>query len=230
MKNCVYKFIDEKANVIYIGQAKDLNNRLNAHNHLPKECYEQISHIEYTTFDTEDDMNLAEKYYISKMKPKYNKVHRKKQITLDIQQLEDREWKVFKESPKKQMERLKRLNDKAKCDFTMEFCWDEMRDFLFLYELSAKSWRGEKETKTSKLVESTLSQTICKTYDEYCDLVGEVFEKQFPNLKFDETYIDLDGLYDLKTNKPKIYVETYINTGVAHGMSFCGELRITNVE
>jgi excinuclease UvrABC nuclease subunit len=62
MKNCVYRFVNENNEIIYIGKAKDLRNRINTHNHLPKECYEERTRIEYTSFETETDMDFAERY------------------------------------------------------------------------------------------------------------------------------------------------------------------------
>lgn len=95
--NSVYRFINKDNEIIYIGQAKNLKNRLNSHNHLPKECYEEIERIEYTEYDTEDDMDFAERYFISKIKPKYNTIHKGKKITVNIFEFENKEWKVWNE-------------------------------------------------------------------------------------------------------------------------------------
>lgn len=90
--NSVYRFINKNNEIIYIGQAKNLKNRLNNHNHLPKECYEEIERIEYIEFETEDDMGFAEKYFISKNKPKYNVANKNKDITVIIEEFEKKEW------------------------------------------------------------------------------------------------------------------------------------------
>ena len=72
MKNCVYRFLNKNNEVIYIGKATDLNQRMKNHNHLPEECYKERIRVEYIKFKTEDDMNLAERYFILKCNPKYN--------------------------------------------------------------------------------------------------------------------------------------------------------------
>lgn len=86
--NCVYKFLNKDNEIIYIGKAKDLENRLMAHNHLPKECYEERESVEFTMFETEDDMDLAERYYIPKLKPKYNTEFANRELTICMEELD----------------------------------------------------------------------------------------------------------------------------------------------
>lgn len=93
MKNCVYRFINDKEEIIYIGKAKDLKNRLKTHTHLPKECYEERNSIEYIEFNTEDDIDLAERYFITKLKPKYNTLLKDKDVTINIEKLDLCTWK-----------------------------------------------------------------------------------------------------------------------------------------
>ena len=88
----IYMFIDKNGKVIYIGRAKNLENRLNSHGHLPKECYKQIESIHYTRFSAEDDLDLAEPYYISKYKPQYNKDFKNKRYSFKIDYLENKKW------------------------------------------------------------------------------------------------------------------------------------------
>lgn len=91
----IYRFVDFNGNVIYIGRAKHLENRLNSHGHLPKECYKEIASIHYTKFSTEDDLDLAEPYYISKFKPQYNKDFKNKRYSIKIDYLENKKWKNY---------------------------------------------------------------------------------------------------------------------------------------
>jgi excinuclease UvrABC nuclease subunit len=76
----VYKFLDDNNNIIYIGKAKNLNHRIINHfgkfGHLPKECYKNISKIEYCIFNTNTDMSIFEIYMINKYRPIYN-IHSK---------------------------------------------------------------------------------------------------------------------------------------------------------
>lgn len=92
MDNCIYRFLNNKREVIYIGKAKNLLIRLNNHNHLPKKCYTEISLIEYIKFETDDDVDFAERYFIGKYKPKYNTMLRGKTLTFNIHELNVKEW------------------------------------------------------------------------------------------------------------------------------------------
>lgn len=95
MRNCVYRFLNKDNEVTYIGRAKDLKQRLNNHNHLPKECYDERVKIEYIEFDTEDDMNFAERYYIMNFNPKYNTMLSDKDFNLKSIELDMKRWKVY---------------------------------------------------------------------------------------------------------------------------------------
>ena len=92
IRNSVYRFINKEREIIYVGKAKNLRSRLRGHSHLSSECYEETEEIHYTTFETEDDMDLAERYLISKIKPKYNEVFKKKEITVEIEEFEFLTW------------------------------------------------------------------------------------------------------------------------------------------
>jgi excinuclease ABC subunit C len=75
----VYKFLDENQNVIYVGKAKDLKNRVsNYFNksgddriHLPA-LLARIKDIEYIVVDNEIEALFLETNLIKKLKPKYN--------------------------------------------------------------------------------------------------------------------------------------------------------------
>ena len=95
MKNCVYRFLNKNNEIIYIGKARDLRSRINNHNHLPKECYDETISIEYTECATEDDSLLLERYLIAKVKPKYNTVFRYNNISVNIEEFEYKIWRKF---------------------------------------------------------------------------------------------------------------------------------------
>ena len=97
MKNCVYRFLNKDNEIIYIGKAKDLDNRIKTHEHLPKECYLERYKIEFCEFETEDDMDFAERYFIPKYNPKYNTVFKGKSITIKLPQLDNINWELYKE-------------------------------------------------------------------------------------------------------------------------------------
>ncbi len=65
----VYRFIDKKKNIIYVGKSKQkLEQRFNHHKHLPDKCYELTYKIEYIECPTESDMSIKEIYYINKFR------------------------------------------------------------------------------------------------------------------------------------------------------------------
>ena len=111
LTNCVYRFLNKDGEVIYIGKAKNLENRIKSHEHLPKECYLERYKIEYCTFETEDDMDFAERYFIPKYNPKYNTVLKDKSITFEISELNNVEWMLFKEYKKETSLTVEELSD-----------------------------------------------------------------------------------------------------------------------
>lgn len=113
MKNCVYRFIDCDNNIIYIGKAKNLNNRLckNRHRgegHLPKVAYDSVIKVEYTQFNNRNDVSDAEKYYINKFNPKYNYNYTDLDEIDNNSNLDSKEWHIFWEGniEEKQFEEL----------------------------------------------------------------------------------------------------------------------------
>lgn len=99
IRNCVYRFIDKNNILIYVGKAKDLDNRIcsrgHRSKHLQDECYNEIIIIQYIEFETENDMCFAEKYYIQKYQPKYNSVYINNQITIDVPVLDNKMWLIY---------------------------------------------------------------------------------------------------------------------------------------
>jgi len=74
----VYKFLDKHGNVIYIGKAKNLRNRVKSYftaNHADEKTRSLVSNINDISVilvDTESDALLLENNLIKKFKPKYN--------------------------------------------------------------------------------------------------------------------------------------------------------------
>lgn len=109
MINCVYRFLNEAGEIIYVGKAKHLKHRLSAHTHLAEECYEERQRIEYVCFETEDDMEFAERYYISKYKPKFNVSLAEKEITINSLELNNKIWMVLEEEEELMTEKTRRV-------------------------------------------------------------------------------------------------------------------------
>ncbi|WP_066714228.1 GIY-YIG nuclease family protein [Clostridium sp. Marseille-P299] len=95
LKNCIYRFINQNNETIYVGKAKKLRARLRGHNHLPEQCYQEIDRIEFTVFETEDEMNYAERYFIPMFKPKYNEMMIERSINIPIEQFDNAKWYVY---------------------------------------------------------------------------------------------------------------------------------------
>lgn len=96
----VYRFIDGKGNIIYVGKTVDINNRMQQHfsnGHLPKECYNSVAKIEYQKYKTESDSLIMETYYITKYSPKYNKLQQSRDLpTIEFNEGSWRTYKQFK--------------------------------------------------------------------------------------------------------------------------------------
>ena len=80
----VYFFYNDKQELLYIGKTTDLINRIFGHNHLPIECYAKIDRIDFVDLNSKREMDLLEYYFISKYKPRYNKVYVKHNINSDF--------------------------------------------------------------------------------------------------------------------------------------------------
>lgn len=74
----VYRMIDEKNNVLYVGKAKNIKKRIVAYSRLDKlparlqQMVAQINQMEFVVVDNEAQALLLENEYIKKLEPKYN--------------------------------------------------------------------------------------------------------------------------------------------------------------
>jgi excinuclease ABC subunit C len=75
----IYKFFDQENNLLYVGKAKNLKNRVSSYfnqsaNHSRKtmRLVAQIDHLEFTVVNTEYDALLLENSLIKNHQPKYN--------------------------------------------------------------------------------------------------------------------------------------------------------------
>lgn len=116
-RNCVYRFINNKDQIIYIGKAlnleKRINNRGHKDGHLPKQCYAEIAVIQYVELETKNDMDFAERYYIQKYNPIYNDVNSDKPINIEIRELDIKLWSTYyidKQEVLRQIEEFKFRN------------------------------------------------------------------------------------------------------------------------
>ena len=74
----VYRMIDEKDKVLYVGKAKNIKKRIIAYSHIDKlpvrlqQMVAQINKMEFVVVDNESQALLLENEYIKKFEPKYN--------------------------------------------------------------------------------------------------------------------------------------------------------------
>ena len=74
----VYKYFDEKEEIIYVGKAKNLKKRVNSYfvkkhdNNKTNVLVSKIRNIQYTIVDTEFDALLLENTLIKELQPRYN--------------------------------------------------------------------------------------------------------------------------------------------------------------
>lgn len=102
-KGYVYRFLDERNRVLYVGKTTNMKIRMNDHfhnknNHLRKmgkdDLYDKVCKIEYITCKDEFTALQKELYYINLYKPKYNTASKIKQI-IDPSEANDK-WKLYK--------------------------------------------------------------------------------------------------------------------------------------
>ncbi|XKM14318.1 excinuclease ABC subunit UvrC [Orbaceae bacterium ac157xtp] len=74
----IYQMYNDKQTIIYVGKAKDLNNRLKSYFNSSKKTLKtdllvsHIHHVEFTITNTETEALLLEQTYIKKFQPRYN--------------------------------------------------------------------------------------------------------------------------------------------------------------
>ena len=73
----LYRFVDIKGEIIYIGRTNNIKRRiLEEHftekTHIVRQCYLEINQIEYTEISNESEEVAYEAVLINRMRPKYN--------------------------------------------------------------------------------------------------------------------------------------------------------------
>ena len=77
MKFFLYRFLDNKGNIIYIGRTNDIRRRMlkehfTNNTHLPDECYLETEKVEYTEIINESEEVAYEAILINQHRPKFN--------------------------------------------------------------------------------------------------------------------------------------------------------------
>ena len=101
-KGYVYRFVDDKNRVLYVGKTVNMERRMKQHfskdSHLYKngkgDLYEKVCKIEYITCKDEFTALQKELLYINLFKPRYNTDAKIKQL-INTSDANDK-WKVYK--------------------------------------------------------------------------------------------------------------------------------------
>lgn len=136
----LYRFINKKGDIIYVGKSKDIRKRLLFHfgtsGHLPEECYNETIKIEVLTLKTKTEMNIKELYYISKYSPKYNSLDKNEPVY--YAELEKGDvWKIYdleSETKKSDYHRITKL-EKEVLDLKQKLQEQKDNNFKQLQEL-----------------------------------------------------------------------------------------------
>lgn len=194
MENCIYRFKDEDENIIYVGKAKNLKNRLENHKHLPKECYSEQAYIEYTCFDNEYEMDFAERYYIQKLNPKYNTVLANKPISFSSKELDEKRFELYKlnefvvEKTMEQMIIIKQEKSFINIDLSIV----ELVGLLNIAESKAlKNMKNQKDTiKSYDYIYNMANKSLNKITGEY----EESLINKYNLLDLTICYKDIDNI------------------------------------
>lgn len=108
----LYRFLDDKDNVLYIGRTNNIERRIikehfTSNTHLPPECYLEVAKVEYASFVNESEEVAYEAILINQVRPKYNKQF-KDNATFEVQ-IPSIEWKEFQWNFPEPMEMMKML-------------------------------------------------------------------------------------------------------------------------
>ena len=128
----IYKFINKEGVVIYVGQTKNIKERLMSHlrsNFICEECYKNIEIVEYSVVNELYNPLYVERYFITKYTPIYNKKDYMKDFKKNIE-FESMEWEtiIYKDflvdmllgKKNKKKERNHELNNSSDLAFSKE--------------------------------------------------------------------------------------------------------------
>lgn len=93
----IYRFLDKDNRVLYIGQTENLKERIKRHKTRQRSetWYDLITTIEFFKTATKPDMDIAEKYLISKIKPIHNIVYVNNDALYNMTELDCVKWTKY---------------------------------------------------------------------------------------------------------------------------------------
>ena len=142
----VYKFIDSKDNVLYVGQTIDPDRRFGEHKGTIWD--KEKDHIEFAKCNSCTDMNIYEMYYINKLHPKYNTA-----IVFNDEpsfELPELEWEIYdiNHFENKKRERDNIFKQQIKNEFSPEIYWKKKKESL---EEKINSYKDKTQDEYSEL-------------------------------------------------------------------------------
>lgn len=184
MKYYIYRFLDVKREVLYIGKTKNLNGRIKVHfraGHLEKNCYRRTKLVEYIVLDSKVAMDIYEIHFINKFQPHFNNASK---IEGDNFALEDGEfeWKPLNmeqfSSPKNRQTKFK--PDLSGISAAQKVFMDTARiavDFAPDPAEEIKKIENLLKEATKRIYTKSLNTRVkTETIDEkYCQYCGEWF-------------------------------------------------------
>lgn len=192
--------------LIYIGKTKNFYKRIK--NHIASQSWgKDITHIEIAQCKNKLDMDLYEKYYINKLKPKYNKAI------------------VYDEAPSFKIQKLNFKKITLE-EFINEYkpAASETKDYISLYEKRKneinellKKSKEIKEGKKIDFLNSDYTTYHWKSSSEneiiFLSIVGETpgiefFKELIGNIKNEECTL-IDGYYIFKFKNREYLFDNY---------------------
>ncbi|MFW6009402.1 MAG: GIY-YIG nuclease family protein [archaeon] len=228
LKNCIYKFLNKRNEIIYIGMAADLHKRISMHystsSHLEQECYDETTKILYCSLGNihRKELELIEIRLINKFKPKYNSyktknkeynfIHEMPTLTFEILETSKvREW------IKKQYQKYKQENDELKTKIkSMPNLETNINHKLLFYDGIDDASECFFPTPKYKVYDVKswdlfLKHKLKKTEYKSCVLNYRNYsEKQFVNDSFRGMFI-LD-LYKVSAGKEALFLDSWLDS------------------
>ena len=91
----VCRFVNFEGEIIYVGRSQQLESYLQSYSSSDYlKSYDDVARVEYITFDSEVEMNLAEIYFINKYKPVLNQRRIYEGESAPIELFENKTWKT----------------------------------------------------------------------------------------------------------------------------------------
>lgn len=151
-----YRFINNDSEVIYVGKAENLEQRLKAHRSKKENKYKEMKYVEYIEVEKEIDAFILETYYINKYDPKYNNNWQKKDGT--NLKIYDYRWELYTPSTLNTINQLKAYNKeleeknyKMKKHYEATVTYEERNGYrLEIEKLSRKIKNLEDELNTKQ--------------------------------------------------------------------------------